>query len=237
MRRAREVDVLLALLGTDRSNRLSGDQLATRLTEAGCRTNPASLLGKLLGLETTGHVLVQRSPSYSFGLTLEGQDIAYSAGPGTPVDVVLVMADLVGFTAFTERCGDGSAHLASELLATVAEVELVGTGGRLVKPLGDGFLGALPPGAPAVDVLRRIRKRLVQPDGTAWAVHAGVRHGRPIQHRGDLFGSDVNLVARLCQAAGPDEVIVSGVPGASECQALAVRGIDPAVAVHREALA
>lgn len=229
--------MLLALLGTDRTNRLSGDQLAARLHEAGCRTHPASLLGKLLGLETTGHVVVERSPSYSFGLTAEGQDVAYAAGPGTPVELVLVMADLVGFTAYTERCGDSSAHQASELLATVAEVELVGAGGRLVKPLGDGFLGALPPGAEAVDVLRRIRKRLVRPDGTAWAVHAGVRHGRPIQHRGDLFGSDVNLVARLCQAAGPDEVIVSGGPGAGERHELAVRGIDPAVAVYREALA
>jgi class 3 adenylate cyclase len=237
MRRAGEVDVLLALLGTDRSNRLSGDQLVARLTDAGCRARPAPLLGKLLGLETTGHVVVERSPSYSFGLTPLGQDVAYGAGPGTPVDVVLVMADLVGFTAYTERCGDSSAHQASELLATVAEVELAGAGGRLVKPLGDGFLGALPSAAPAVDVLRRIRKRLVQPDGTEWAVHAGVRHGRPIQHRGDLFGSDVNLVARLCQAAGPDEVIVSGAPGTGERQSLAVRGIDPAVPVYREALA
>jgi class 3 adenylate cyclase len=237
MRRAREVDILLALLGTDRANRLSGDQLAARLDEAGRRTNPGSLLGKLLGLETTGHVVVERSPSYSFGLTPEGQDVAYAAGPGTPVELVLVMADLVGFTAYTERCGDSSAHQASELLATVAEVELAGAGGRLVKPLGDGFLGALPPGASAVDMLRRVRQRLVRPDGTAWAIHAGVRHGRPIQHRGDLFGSDVNLVARLCQAAGPDEVIVSGVPGSSARHELAVRGIDPVVAVHREALA
>ena len=105
-----------------------------------------------------------------------------------PGRAVLVMADLVGFTAYTERCGDSSAHQASELLATAAEVELAGAGGRLVKPLGDGFLGALPPGAPAVDVLRRVRKRLVRPDGTVWAVHAGVRHGRPIQHRATCSG-------------------------------------------------
>ena len=60
MRRAREVDVLLALLGTDRTNRLSGEQLIARLHDAGCRTNEGSLLGKLLGLETTGHVAVER---------------------------------------------------------------------------------------------------------------------------------------------------------------------------------
>lgn len=41
-------------------------------------------------------------------------------------------------------------------------------------------------------------------------MHAGLHHGEVVLARdGDLFGADVNLAARLCGAAGAQQVLLS----------------------------
>jgi class 3 adenylate cyclase len=37
----------------------------------------------------------------------------------------------------------------------------------------------------------------------------GAAAGEPVEHRNDLFGSTVQLAARLCSHAGPDQILVS----------------------------
>ena len=229
------MDVLLALLGS--GDGIDGTEVARRLHDAG-RPAPASDIFKaLLELEATGHVRITRGEQYQFDLTADGEDAAYSLGPGAPADAVLVMVDVVGYVAYTSRHGDLAAHALAQRLMTVAEQELTAVGGRLVKSLGDGFLGAVPAEVDAVVVVRRIASRFRQrhDDGsTCPGLRAAVHRGRPIRHRGDLYGADVNLVARLCQQANPDEVMCSIPSGASSLATsttVELRGIDRPVSV------
>ena len=109
--------MLFALLGTSPLALVDGEDLTGRLDRAGFRTDAGTLLTKLLRLEESGHVAIQRTPSYGFGLTERGMTAAHDLGPGGRVDVVVLMLDLVGFVAFTDEHGDDAARHAATALA------------------------------------------------------------------------------------------------------------------------
>jgi len=152
------------------------------------------------------------------------------------------MVDVVGYVAYTSLHGDVAAHRLAQRLVTAAEQELSAVGGRLVKSLGDGFLGALPLGVDALVVVRRIAGRFEQQHRETTecpGLRAAVHRGKPIRHGGDLYGTDVNLVARLCERAGPGEVmcsVPSGVGAPAASAQIDVRGIDGPVSVTTASL-
>lgn len=222
-------EVLLALLGQPPS---SGFELcATVQAASGRRCTPGALLPRLLVLESAGLLEVDRTTDpHRYALTADGSRAAYDAGAAAPQPTLLVMADLVGFTAFTEREGDAAAHAQASRFVSSARTAVQRAGGELVKALGDGVLLALPPGADPVRLVEGLAGDLDDAD-PAWQLHAGAHVGCPIRHGGDVFGRDVNLVARLCDAAGPGEVLVSGGD-----QAVLLPGLDDPVQVHRIAL-
>jgi class 3 adenylate cyclase len=229
----RQLDVLLALVGPP----VDGLTLSQRLEDAGKARKAGQLLGELLALETSGHVNVERAGGdYRFSLTELGEESAGELGPGRPTDLVLVMADLVGFVAFTASHDDLAAQQSAQLLERLAHDELRREGGRVVKSLGDGVLGALPLSADAVGALERLAHRLEHPDGGRWPIRAAAHAGRPIVLEGDVFGHDVNLVSRLCAAAGPNELLVSGTGDRVADEVLVIRGLDEPVAIHRHLL-
>jgi len=235
-RRTANLDVLLALLGTSTDGPVDGDTVRRRLDANGRGLTPGRLLTQLLAFEASGHVEVIREHGYRFRLTALGEEAAYDLGPGDPIDVVLVMVDLVGFVAFTAAHGDNAAHHAARQLQDLGDAELRASGGKLVKRLGDGFLGTVRTTTDGVSVVRGVARRCVRPDGQAWAIRAAVHHGRPISFRGDLFGADVNLAARLVSAAAPGELVMTTAPTDPASESLAVRGLSDPIAVTRVAV-
>ena len=228
-------EVLLALLDVAELG-VPGADVQRRLESQGKTPRPDKLMVTLLRLEATGHVRIDRTGGMRFALTDTGRDRAYELGGGKPVHVQLLMADLVAFTEFTSRHGDAAARAAAGTLHHAASDALRRDGGEVVKALGDGFLAWLPPGKDPLPVLRSVAAGCEQPSGEPWQLHAASHVGRPIRHRGDLFGPDVNLVSRLCDAAGPGELVRSaGGYGAPE--SLAVRGFDDPISVWRVAIA
>ena len=224
-------EVLLALLDVGEV-RVPGTDVQQRLQAQGKAPRPDKLMVALLRLEDTGHVAIDRADGLRFALTDKGRERAYEMGGGRPVHLQLVMADLVGFTAFTTTHGDGAARAAAGALHQASSDALRRAGGQVVKAMGDGFLAWLPPDHDPLPVLALVAAGLEHPDGERWQLHAASHVGNPIQHRGDLFGRDVNLVARLCDAAGPGELVRSG-GGDGPPEQLAVRGFDDPVTVWR----
>ncbi len=84
-------------------------------------------------------------------------------------------------------------------------------------------------------MVQSVASAFTRPDGEPWLLRAASHVGRPIRHDGDLFGNDVNLVARLCAAAAPGELVFS-VTGEGSHERLEVRGLDAAVPVQRVAI-
>ena len=236
MPRTSNLEVLLALLGTSVEGPIDGDTVARRLAANGRTMAPSRLMAQLLALEGSGHLEVSRENGYQFALTPLGEEAAYELGPGDPIEVVLVMVDLVGFVTFTAEHGDSAAHQAARQLQDSGDAEFRRAGGKLVKPLGDGFLGTVRTSLEGVEVVRGVARRCVRPDGQRWPLRAAVHRGRPISFRGDLFGADVNLTARLCSAALPGELVMTTVPDDPSAESIAIRGLIDPIAVTRMAV-
>lgn len=220
--------MLWALLETPGA---TGFDLCSALSHALHRPcSPGRLLPVLLRLERAGLVGVDRSGAdYRYALTPLGATTAYEKAPGRAQPALLVMADLVGFTRFTEQSGDAAAHEQASRLVRRAKAAAAPAGGSVVKALGDGVLLAAPPQADPVALLRRLAASLAGED-PPWQIHAAAHVGSPIRHRGDVFGRDVNLVARLCGRAAAGEMLVSDPDGD---ESLEVPGFEQPVPVRR----
>lgn len=236
MARPSDLDVLLTLVGTRTDGPVDGSTLTRRLTSAGHPVPPSTLLTRLVALEASGHVEIGRDDGYQFALTARGEDAAYALGPGDPIDVVLVMVDLVGFVAFTVEAGDAAAHRTAHELQQRAETALLRAGGKLVKALGDGFIGTVRSPADGVATVQTLARQCVRPDGQPWPVRAAVHRGRPIAYHGDLFGADVNLAARLCTAAQPGEIVMTTSMDDPRAELLDVRGLAEPIWITRVAV-
>ena len=232
-------DVLLALVEVDGGDGAGagGSLLQERL--AAHRSRPpqsSALLGALLRLEQSGHVAVERGHELRFRLTAQGRSRAVELGGGQPVHLRLLMADLVGFVAYTSEHGDVAAHRAAQGLADTASAVVRRSGGSVVKGLGDGFLAWLPPSVDALPVMSAMVASWAGRERVPLAVRAASHVGHPIRHGGDLFGGDVNLVARLCEVAGPDELVVSRPDADPTSERVSLRGLAEPVAISRVAL-
>jgi len=141
------------------------------------------------------------------------QRLAESQGRGRgEVDIAIMFTDLAGFSSWTLEAGD---DLALELLRDVSEAiepPVVKQRGEIVKRLGDGLMAVFWSAPCALDAAFEARERIagVEVDGYVPRLRTGIHVGRPRKLGGDYFGVDVNIAARLVEAAAPGEILVSG---------------------------
>jgi adenylate cyclase len=132
-------------------------------------------------------------------------------GAGT-VQATVLFTDLVGFSGWVLQAGD---ELALELLravATVVEPAITAHGGRVVKRLGDGHMAVFPSARGGLEAGLDMQAGLqvVEIGGYRPRMRVGLHTGQPRRMNGDYLGTDVNIAARVCEAAGAGEVLVSG---------------------------
>jgi adenylate cyclase len=140
------------------------------------------------------------------------QRLSESQGRGRgEVDVAILFTDIVGFSSWALEAGD---ELAVRLLREVSEAiepPVLARRGEIVKRLGDGLMGAFSEASNATGAALEAceRTEAVELAGYRPRLRGGVHLGRPRKIGGDYFGVDVNIAARLAQAARPGEVLVS----------------------------
>jgi class 3 adenylate cyclase len=122
--------------------------------------------------------------------------------------MTILFTDIVDATGHAARMGDGrwrdllSAHDA----AIRREVERYG--GREVKTLGDGYIAAFE--GPPSDALRCARTLVASVRGLGIQIRAGLHTGECELIGGDVGGMAVHIAARVCDMAGPEEILTSG---------------------------
>jgi adenylate cyclase len=181
-----------------------GDELST------AEGRPAQILARHL----TELRDVRHSASREVGLTALQlwQAASEKMGRGAGSEgAALLFTDLVGFSAWVLEVGD---EAALELLRTVesaVDPAIKGNRGRIVKRLGDGHMAVFPDGQAAIEAALTIQEALagVEVAGHRPQLRAGVHAGRPRRLGGDYLGADVNIAARLTDAAGGGEVLAS----------------------------
>lgn len=140
------------------------------------------------------------------------QRLAESQGRGRgEVDVVVLFTDLVGFSSWALESGD---ELAIRLLREVSraiEPPILERRGEVVKRLGDGLMGAFRDAPSATEAAFDACERAasIEVQGYRPRLRTGIHLGRPRKIGGDYFGVDVNIAARLAEAAKPDEILIS----------------------------
>jgi class 3 adenylate cyclase len=140
------------------------------------------------------------------------QALAEAQGRGRGrVDLAILFTDIVKFSEWALESGD---EAALELLREVAAREdaaISGHGGRLVKRLGDGSMSVFDDAADAVRAALQAQGAIpaIEVDGYSPELRAGVHLGRPRRVGGDYLGVDVNIAARVADAASEGEVLVS----------------------------
>jgi class 3 adenylate cyclase len=130
------------------------------------------------------------------------------AEPLAQVRSTILFADISASTRITAELGDVAFRFRSRQAETAMRSAVAGAGGRAIDGirLGDGILAELPTAkAAAVAGLSMIDA--VQPSGLQ--VHVGVHQGDVIREDMTIFGGAVNLTARICDQAGPSQLLVS----------------------------
>jgi class 3 adenylate cyclase len=126
----------------------------------------------------------------------------------------VLFTDVVNSTALTQSLGDEAALAILGVHDSIVRDALSTVGGREVKHTGDGIMASFVSAASAVRCAIQIQREL---DKHAQAnperplkVRVGAAAGEPVERNNDLFGSTVQLAARLCGHAQPEQILVSG---------------------------
>jgi class 3 adenylate cyclase len=127
----------------------------------------------------------------------------------------VLFTDVVNSTTLTQSLGDEAALAILGVHDVIVRDALSALGGREVKHTGDGIMASFVSAASAVRCAIQIQREL---DKHAQAnperplkIRVGAAAGEPVEQNNDLFGSTVQLAARLCAHARPEQILVSNV--------------------------
>jgi adenylate cyclase len=140
------------------------------------------------------------------------QSLSEAAGHGRgEEDLALLFTDLVGFSSWALQAGDEATIELLRDVGMAVESAVLAHEGRIVKRLGDGVMATFLTVQQAADAALDAQAALadVQVDGYRPRMRAGIHCGCPRKLGGDYIGVDVNIAARVADAAKADQVLVS----------------------------
>lgn len=125
--------------------------------------------------------------------------------------VSLMFCDIEGSTEINRRIGDDEWVRVIRAHDQVVERTIKRYGGQVVKTQGDGFMAAFGSPEGAVGAAVSLGPDLRECDDVVvpLAVRVGVHSGKVVAEKGDLFGTNVAMAARIAAAARGDQVLVS----------------------------
>lgn len=135
---------------------------------------------------------------------------------GNPIDDsafrAIMFTDIVGSTELTTRLGDIKAVELLKAHDAIIRRSLEHHGGSEVKHLGDGIMASfddVPASVACALDIQRAFGSFNQSNLTPIHVRIGIHAGEPVKESNDLFGSAVQMAARICDLAEADTVLVT----------------------------
>ena len=124
----------------------------------------------------------------------------------------IMFTDMVGSTEMTTQLGDTMAVEVIKAHDAIIRRSLEQHGGSEVKHLGDGILASFDDIPASVACAMEIQEELAsynEISATPIRVRIGIHAGEPVEEGNDLFGSAVQMAARICDIAQADAILVS----------------------------
>jgi class 3 adenylate cyclase len=135
------------------------------------------------------------------------------AKPGVDAALRAIMfTDIVDSTPMTARLGDTRAVEMIRAHDSVVRRSLSIANGREVKHTGDGIMASFDDVLAAASCARAIQQGFHTFNAVSdekLRVRIGLDVGEPVADSNDLFGTTVQMAARLCAAAEPEAILVS----------------------------
>ena len=153
-----------------------------------------------------------RSHCVGCGTPCDGPAVLPSAAPASRarqerLDKVVMFVDICSSTKLYETLGDDKAFaLIATCLTRIARL-IRGSGGVVVKEMGDGIMATFDRACVAIETARMIRR---SPCHRGIRVHTGIHAGPVLMRHGDIFGRTVNITARVAAMAAADQILVTG---------------------------
>ncbi len=137
-------------------------------------------------------------------------DVAKNDGP-----ITVLFTDIVGSTKITQELGDEGAQKIVRAHNAIVRVPLKDYNGTEVKHTGDGIMARFSHSHQAVEASLVMLRGVVahNKEWPALPLHMriGINAGEPIVEDNDLFGSTVQMAARVCDAAETDGILVTNI--------------------------
>jgi len=129
--------------------------------------------------------------------------------------LTILFTDMEGSTTLTQRLGDARAQEILRTHNSIVRDALKTHGGSEVKHTGDGIMASFPFASRALECAVGIQRAFAahnqgNPD-TPIRVRMGLNAGEPVAEEEDLFGTAVQVAARICAHAEPCQILASNV--------------------------
>ncbi len=187
--------------------------------EEGRRVAAAIPGARFVPLESRNHILLEDEPAWATFLAevrsflgIEETDRRSRpplAAPQAPLTILFT--DMEGSTTLTQRLGDARAQEVLRTHNTILRDALEAHGGTEIKHTGDGIMASLASASRALECAVAIQTRLAQHNEsnptTRISVRIGLNAGEPVAEDEDLFGTAVQLAARICAHAEPGQIL------------------------------
>jgi adenylate cyclase len=206
-----QVDSHSSLLNATRRLRrqLPGDeQFGDPLSTTGAQ--PVEVIGRTVSALQPDRKSVLQELGFA-GLQV-WQSLSEAAGRGRGTQEMAVMfTDLAGFSSWALKAGDEPALALLREVGTRVESTVESHDGRIVKRLGDGVMATFLSAQAALDAALVAQDEVgdIEIEGYRPSMRVGVHWGSPRKLGGDYLGVDVNIAARVGDAAKPGQVLVS----------------------------
>jgi class 3 adenylate cyclase len=171
-------------------------------------TSDEQLLKRAAG-EVLVPLLVQSAAALVRYIGRDRSSIESLVGPDGTVS--LLFCDIEASTQLNRRLGDDEWVRVLRAHDEVVDRIVRRNGGMVVKTQGDGFMAAFRAPVGAVSAAMAFGPELREDErlDVPFAVRVGVHTGTVVAEKGDLFGTNVTIAARIAAAASGDEVLVS----------------------------
>jgi len=143
-----------------------------------------------------------------------GEEAAAAAEPAPGAFRTILFTDVEGSTALTQRVGDAKAREVLRAHEGIVREALQAHGGSEVKTMGDGFMASFSSATGALECAIAMQRAFAAHSEAAEEpirMRIGLNAGEPIAEEKDLFGTAVNMAARIAAKAEGGEILASDV--------------------------
>ncbi|MEG3618514.1 adenylate/guanylate cyclase domain-containing protein [Magnetovibrio sp. PR-2] len=138
-----------------------------------------------------------------------------SASKAANQSVTVLFTDIAGSTAMTQKLGDAGAQDVVRIHNQIVRDAIKTFSGREIKHTGDGIMASFPSAVQGVEASMDMQKYTKKHNASErgkerpLGLKIGLNAGEPISEEDDLYGTTVQLAARIVDKAQAGEILVS----------------------------